>query len=389
MLAVDPGFAMAHAGMGDALFRLERYEEAIESLARSVELHAIPPTATARLVLMGRAAQALGRSGAALGHYERAVEIDPRNPVLKDPDRDYAPGRSLCKLGFPFQPIVPVYDEEADTFTLPPGSVPLAPFPLEGMFTRIVATRAPGSGQGEASTFIETSSPTLIGQMGGPVFDAQARVWGIQSHTVHHPLGFHPPVPGGGQGQVGHQFLNTGLAVHASVIVRFLEAEGVAYGREAWAALHGADLSDGTIPALAGMTSLDSSRRGHPDSRARSCAGHPARGGPKARGPAAASVARSKVQDEVRELRANPGPTAWTGLRTDSARTADLGPSECEGMISSESPVLENSTPGLTSGGEGTWLRQRLRRRHRAKAAGTSYSLVPAAGRASPRLHKG
>ena len=84
MLAVDPGFAMAHAGMGDALFRLERYEEAIESLARSVELHAIPPTATARLVLMGRAAQALGRSGAAVGHYERAVALDPRNPEALD-----------------------------------------------------------------------------------------------------------------------------------------------------------------------------------------------------------------------------------------------------------------------------------------------------------------
>ena len=179
-------------------------------------------------------AKVLPAADLALGRLEPfdAASV-PRYPVLKDPDRDYAPGRSLCKLGFPFQPIVPVYDEEADTFTLPPGSVPLAPFPLEGMFTRIVATRTPGSGQGEASTFIETSSPTLIGQMGGPVFDAQARVWGIQSHTVHHPLGFHPPVPGGGQGQVEHQFLNTGLAVHASVIVRFLEAEGVAYGREA------------------------------------------------------------------------------------------------------------------------------------------------------------
>ena len=57
-------------------------------------------------------------------------------------------------------------------------------------------------------------------------------------------------------------------------------------------------------------------------------------------------------------------------------------------MISSESPVLENSTPGLTSGGEETWLRPRLRHRHRAKAAGNSYSLVPTAGRASPRLYK-
>ena len=56
-------------------------------------------------------------------------------------------------------------------------------------------------------------------------------------------------------------------------------------------------------------------------------------------------------------------------------------------MISSESPVLENSTPGLMSGGEETWLRPRLRHRHTAKAAGNSYSLEPTAGRASPRLY--
>ena len=153
-------------------------------------------------------------------------------PVIKDPGRGFIPGRSLCKLGFPFQEIVPIYDEVANTFTLPPGSVPLALFPLEGMFTRIVNTRAPGSGEGGVSPFIETSTPTLFGQTGGPVFDAKARLWGIQSHTMHQPLGFHPPVPGGAQGQVEHQFLNTGLAVHASVIVRFLEAEGVAFRRE-------------------------------------------------------------------------------------------------------------------------------------------------------------
>ena len=155
-----------------------------------------------------------------------------RYPVLKDPTSDYTPGRSLCKLGFPFHHIVPIYDEESETFTLPPGSVPLAMFPLEGMFTRIVEARAPGSGEGDPSTFIETSSPTLIGQMGGPVFDREALVWGIQSHTAHRALGFHPQVPGGARGQVEHQFLSTGLAVHAGVIAQLLDAENVAYQRE-------------------------------------------------------------------------------------------------------------------------------------------------------------
>ena len=58
-------------------------------------------------------------------------------------------------------------------------------------------------------------------------------------------------------------------------------------------------------------------------------------------------------------------------------------------MISSESRMREIRTSGLMSGGEETWLRPRLRHRHRAKAAGNSYSLVPTAGRASPRLYKG
>ena len=169
----------------------------------------------------------------ALGRLE---PFDPKSvahyPAWKDPSRDVAPGRSLCKLGFPLHRIVPVYDEKANTFTLPEGSVPLPLFPLEGMFTRVVNTRAPGSGDGEPSAFIETSTPSLLGQMGGPVFDAQAVVWGIQSHTMHHALGFHPPVPGGAAGQVEHQFLNTGLAVHAAVIRRLLDAEGIEYRGE-------------------------------------------------------------------------------------------------------------------------------------------------------------
>ena len=150
-----------------------------------------------------------------------------RFPVLKDPSRGYAPGRSLCKLGFPLHRIEPVYDEQANTFTLPAGAVPLPMLPLEGMFARVVNTRAPGRGDGDLSPFIETSTPSLIGQMGGPVFDSQAVVWGIQSHTVHHSLGFQPPAPGGPPGQVEHQFLNTGLAVHAAVIRGVLDVQGI------------------------------------------------------------------------------------------------------------------------------------------------------------------
>ena len=177
-----------------------------------------------------------------------------RYPVFKDPARGYAPGRSLCKLGFPLHRIEPVYDEHANTFTLPEGSVPLPMLPLEGMFTRVVNTRVPGSGEGDPSAFIETSSPSLIGQMGGPVFDTEAVVWGIQSHTAHHALGFQPPVPGGKAGQVEHQFLNTGLAVHAGVIRGWLDAEGIEYASESREAAPAGDRLAATDGDRAGDT---------------------------------------------------------------------------------------------------------------------------------------
>ena len=156
----------------------------------------------------------------------------PRFPVIKDPARGYSPGRSLCNLGFPLHRIEPRYDEKTNAFTLPPGSVPLPMLPLDGMFMRVIDKRAPEGADGETCAFIELSSPSLIGQMGGPVFDADAVVWGIQSHTVHYPLGFSPPIPGARKGQVAHQFLNTGLAVHAAVIRRFLDDEGIGYEGE-------------------------------------------------------------------------------------------------------------------------------------------------------------
>ena len=37
---------------------------------------------------------------------------------------------------------------------------------------------------------------------------------------------------GRGGGEVEHQFLNTGLAVRAAIIRRFLDAEGIAYRSE-------------------------------------------------------------------------------------------------------------------------------------------------------------
>ena len=160
-----------------------------------------------------------------------------RYPAFKKPGADYRPGRSLCKLGFPFHSITPSFDEKKNAFLLPPGAVPLPLFPIEGIFTRVVVAPPPGAGggggngaAGPTGKFIETSSPGLVGQSGGPIVDAHGVVWGLQSHTRHHSLGFNPPVPGqNGAEQNAHQFLNVGLGAHAEAILRFLQSESVAH----------------------------------------------------------------------------------------------------------------------------------------------------------------
>lgn len=149
-------------------------------------------------------------------------------PVFKKPNQSYAPGTSLCRLGYPFHQITPSFDEKSNTFVFPEGSVPLPLFPIEGMFTRIMITESPNANQGQGR-FIETSSPGLIGQSGGPVVDTKGRIWSLQSHTRHYSLGYNPPIPGQTGNHKEHQFLNLGLGAHVEGIIRFLTSQNVAH----------------------------------------------------------------------------------------------------------------------------------------------------------------
>ena len=74
-------------------------------------------------------------------------------------------------------------------------------------------------------------------------------------------------------------------------------------------------------------------------------------GGPP-RGPAAASVALSEAQGEVRGNGALPGREAVAAVRPHLPGDEDHELSVGEGMIPTESRMLENSTSGLMSGGE-------------------------------------
>jgi hypothetical protein len=149
-------------------------------------------------------------------------------PIIKNPSIPFTPGVSLCKLGFPFHSIKPSYNESRHTFEMPPFSSPLPLFPIDGILTRMMElVLIPPDIELPLYPvrFIETSSPGLRGQSGGPIFDTNGVVWGIQIRTRPFPLGFEPIVPG--KGVKEHQFLNVGIGVHAVTIVGLLKEQGI------------------------------------------------------------------------------------------------------------------------------------------------------------------
>lgn len=150
--------------------------------------------------------------------------------VFKDPTKGFDPGVSLCKLGFPFHGFTPTWDEVGNTFVLPLGAIPCPLFPMDGIFTRTLILKAPPGAEDVdfPLLWVETSTPGLRGQSGGPTFDVKGTVWAIQCMTRHYPLGFDPAVPGG-NGAKEHQFLNVGVGVHTTTLFAVFDKFKIQY----------------------------------------------------------------------------------------------------------------------------------------------------------------
>lgn len=126
-------------------------------------------------------------------------------------------GTSLCKLGYPFHNIDSVYDSNSNSFTINKNSFPIPCFPMDGIYTRnldIVNKK-------QTVRFLETSTPGLKGQSGGPIFDIEGNIWAMQSHTRHFPLGFSPIIKRNGKNIEENQFLNVGIGSHVETIIKF------------------------------------------------------------------------------------------------------------------------------------------------------------------------
>lgn len=148
-------------------------------------------------------------------------------PKIKNPD-NIKIGTSLCKLGFPFYDIKANFNEATKIFEFPPNTLPAPLFPIEGIFSRILDAGKTKDGSMDI-LYLETSSPGLKGQSGGPTFDINGNIWAIQSKNNTISLGFKGNVEIDGKKVEENQFINVGWGVHTKTIVELLKKHDIKF----------------------------------------------------------------------------------------------------------------------------------------------------------------
>lgn len=155
-------------------------------------------------------------------HYKgHAVFADNANAVR--------PGKSLCRLGFPYPEVSSaIYNGITDDIEWGNvGGINTPRFPVDGIVTRHVVTKGQISG-------LELSTPVIKGQNGGPLFDKNGIVYGMQIESRRLNLGYSfndqgLPTKNIPKGEGDSGFLYVGHCLSADVIKTFLKENGVKY----------------------------------------------------------------------------------------------------------------------------------------------------------------
>ena len=140
-------------------------------------------------------------------------------------------GDFLCRLGFPFPEFSDFrYNPEHDDIEWDPsaGSGNTPRFPIEGMYTRNL-----GGKDGKVYG-LELSTPGLRGQSGGPLFNSNGIIIGMQSATKHLHLGFdmvgEKMILQGKEHTINNQpFLHVGHCINANIIKDMLRKHKVPF----------------------------------------------------------------------------------------------------------------------------------------------------------------
>lgn len=144
--------------------------------------------------------------------------------------KEIEPGEAICKLGFPWPAYNCFkYNKETDEIEIDlNGSFDTPAFPLDGMITRLIVK------ENELIAF-ESSSPGLKGQSGGPVFDKDGNILGIQSLTTHLDLMFDIDYKIKKNTReykaLAKQFINLGIAISSNQIIKFLEENKIKFNK--------------------------------------------------------------------------------------------------------------------------------------------------------------
>lgn len=143
-------------------------------------------------------------------------------------------GKSLCRIGFPFPEFNNFrHNPDTDDIEWTTAGYQNSPsFPIDGIVTRFT-----GDAATQQIIGIEMSTPGLRGQSGGPLFDANGVVYGMQFATNHLHLGFDLKdieiVQNGKKTKVSNSpFLHTGLCVHPDRIKDFLREHNISFTEE-------------------------------------------------------------------------------------------------------------------------------------------------------------
>jgi hypothetical protein len=150
---------------------------------------------------------------------------------VRDPTK-VKQGKSLCRLGYPFPEFNnfqhnPVTDDIEWTNS---GNATSPRFPLDGIITRF-------GGDGKQIISIEMSTPGLRGQSGGPLFDTDGLVYGMQYMTSHLHLGFDIKdkeiyIQGKKTKVSNYPFLHVGHCIHVDRIKDFLALHKIKFYEE-------------------------------------------------------------------------------------------------------------------------------------------------------------
>lgn len=139
-------------------------------------------------------------------------------------------GKSLCRIGFPF----PEFNNFKHNATIDDiewtntGNPNSPSFPIDGIVTRFVGD--PHNGV----MGIEMSTAGLKGQSGGPLFDTEGNVYGMQFATNHLHLGFDmkdfETISNGKKTKISnYPFLHVGICVHVDKIKEFLREKNISF----------------------------------------------------------------------------------------------------------------------------------------------------------------